>query len=84
MNFQLHEDVVPFMGVDLSSLYNNPEETGPRWALWDRNLMGFAASLYNSIKMAMVAEEICKKIVSKPGSGGTARRSIHSSGRGSI
>jgi hypothetical protein len=56
LNFQLHEDIVPFTGVDLSSLYNNPEEMGPRWAVWDRNLMGFAAS----IKMAMVAEEICK------------------------
>jgi len=29
-------------------------------AVWDRNLMGFAASPYNSIKMALVAEEICK------------------------
>ena len=60
LNFQLHEDVVPYTGVDLSSLYDNPEEPGPRWAVWDRNLMGFAASPYNSIKMALVAEEICK------------------------
>jgi hypothetical protein len=30
-------------------------------AVWDRNLMVFAASPYNSfIKMALVAEEICK------------------------
>ena len=28
--------------------------------MWDRNLMGFAASPYNSIKMALIAEEICK------------------------
>ena len=60
LNFQLHKDVVPFTGVDLSSLYDNSEELGPRWAVWDRNLMGFAASPYNSIKMALVAEEICK------------------------
>ncbi len=60
LNFQLHRDVVPFTGVDLSSLYDSPEDTGPRWAVWDRNLMGFAASPYNSIKMALIAEEICK------------------------
>jgi hypothetical protein len=40
--------------------YDDLEEVGPRWAVWDRNLMGFAASLYNSIKMALVAKEICK------------------------
>ena len=60
LNFQLHRSVVPFTGVDLSSLYEGSDEVGPRWAVWDRNLMGFAASPYNSIKMALVAEEICK------------------------
>jgi hypothetical protein len=60
LNFQLHGSVVPFTGVNLSSLYNSPDEEGPRWAVWDRNLMGFAALPYNSIKMALVAEEICK------------------------
>ena len=61
LNFQLHTSVVPFTGVDLSSLYNDLEEVGPRWAVWDRNLMGFTASPYNSIKMALVAEKICKE-----------------------
>jgi hypothetical protein len=60
LNFQLHASVVPFTGVDLASLYNDVDEVGPRWAVWDRNLMGFAASPYNSIKMVLVAEEICK------------------------
>jgi hypothetical protein len=60
LNFQLHRTVVPFTGVDLSSLYNGSEEPGPRWAVWDRNLMGFTASPYNSIKMALIAKEICK------------------------
>ena len=60
LNFQLHRSVVPFTGVDLSSLYEGSDEVGPRWAVWDRTLMGFAASPYNSIKMALVAEEICK------------------------
>ncbi len=27
--------------------------------MWGRNLMGFAASPYNSIKMALVAKEVC-------------------------
>ena len=60
LNYQLHRSVVPFTGVNLSSLYEGSDEVGPRWAVWDRNLMGFAASPYNSIKMALVAEEICK------------------------
>ena len=54
LNFQLHRSVVPFTGVKLSLLYER------RWAVWDRNLMGFAALPYNSIKMALVVEEICK------------------------
>jgi hypothetical protein len=59
LNYQMHRDVVPYTGVDLSSLYESKEDVGPRWAVWDRNLMGFAASPYNSIKMALVAEEVC-------------------------
>ncbi len=55
--------------MDLSSLYDNPKELGPRWAMWDRNLMGFVASPYNSIKMALVAEEICKGNPFKTGVG---------------
>jgi hypothetical protein len=47
LNFQLHASVVPSTGVDLASLYNDLDEVGPRWAVWDRNLMGFAASPYN-------------------------------------
>ena len=60
LNFQLHASVIPFTGVDRAPLYNDLDKVGPRWAVWDRNLMGFAASPYNSIKMALVAEEICK------------------------
>ena len=60
LNYQLHEDVRAFTGVDLTSLYAEPKDPGPRMAVWDRNLMGFAASPYNSIKMALVADEICK------------------------
>ncbi len=60
LNYQLHEEVHPYMGVDLSCLYEGPKKAGPRWAVWDRNLMGFAALPYNSIKMALVAKEVCK------------------------
>ncbi len=60
LNYQLHKDVSPFTALDLSCLYDDPEEAGPRWAVWDRNLMGFAALPYNSIKMALVAEEVYK------------------------
>jgi len=70
LNFQLHISVVPFTGVDLSSLYESSDEVGPWWAVWDRNLMGFAAlPCYNSIKMALVAEEICKGNRHKEGAG---------------
>jgi hypothetical protein len=59
-NYQLHRDVVPYTGVDLYSLYESKDDVGPGWAVCDRNLMGFAASPYNSIKMALVAEEVCQ------------------------
>ena len=40
LNYPLHEDVSPYTGMDLSSLYQDGDESGPRWAVWDRNLMG--------------------------------------------
>ena len=60
LNHPLHPYVIPFTGVDLSSLYDSDVETGPRWAIWVRNLMGFATSPYNSIKLALVAEDVCQ------------------------
>ncbi len=69
LNFQLNEAVVPFTGVNLLSLYDHEDEPGPRWAVWDRNLMGFAASPYNSIKMALIAEEVCRGNQHKRGVG---------------
>ena len=60
LNFRLHWKVRPFTGVDLSSLYDSPNDPGPRWAVWDRNLMGFAALPYCSVKMALVVEEVCR------------------------
>jgi hypothetical protein len=75
LNFQLHESVVPFTGVDLSSLYVDNKEEGPRWAVWDRNLMGFAASPYNSIKMALAVEEVCRGNQNEEGLGVDGRES---------
>jgi hypothetical protein len=62
LNFQLHESVVPYTGVDLSTLYGTEEEDGPRWAVQGRNLRGFAASPYNSIKMALTAGRFVEEI----------------------
>ena len=60
LNYQLHWTAVPYTGVDLSSLYKNEDEVGLRWPVWDRNRMGFVASPYNSVKMALVADEVCR------------------------
>ena len=61
LNFQLHDDARPYMVVvALTCLQDPPGKGGPNWAVWDRNLMGFAASPYNSIKMVLVAEEVCR------------------------
>ena len=60
LNFQLHASAIPFTGVNLTSLYGSPDEGGLRLAVWDRNLMGFAPSPYNSVKMALIVEEVSK------------------------
>jgi hypothetical protein len=57
LNFQLHESIMPYTGVNLSLLYEAGEEDGLRCVVWDRNLMGFAASPYNSIKMLLIVGE---------------------------
>ncbi len=57
LNYQLQEDVCPHMGIDFLCLYKGPMKASPRWVVQDRNLMGFVALPYNSIKMALVAEE---------------------------
>ena len=60
LNFKLYQTIVPYTGVDLPSLYKSDDDPGQRWAVWDRNLMGFAASPYCSVKMALVVEEVCR------------------------
>ncbi|KAL7451691.1 hypothetical protein ACHAXS_000255, partial [Conticribra weissflogii] len=63
LNFQLHHAVMSFTGLDLSQFLEDAENTAfdkipTSWYHWDRNLMGFAPSPYNSVKMALVAEEV--------------------------
>lgn len=64
LNFQLHCSVKPYIGVDVSSLFEDGKEDKPRekrlWYHWDRNLMGFKSSPYNFVKMALVVEEVVK------------------------
>ena len=60
LNFQLHASAIPFTVVNLTvvnltvvnltSLYESPEDTRLCYAFWDRTLMGFAPSAYNSIR----------------------------------
>ena len=60
LNFQLCPSVVPYTGLDLTPIYEKGEKADPKWACWDRNLMGFKSSPYNSVKMALVVEEVVK------------------------
>ncbi len=60
LNYQLHRLVMLFTGVDLASLYESNDKVGPCWVVWDQNLMGFAAFPYNSVRMALVAKEVCR------------------------
>ena len=58
LNFQLHAEAVPYTRVDLGPMYEEGESIGDMmWACWDRNLLRFTASPYNSVTMAIVAEE---------------------------
>jgi hypothetical protein len=60
LNFNLHEDLQPFCGVDLSQLF--PEEveavTGMVLGRWSRNVMGLKPSPYASVKGALRAKRI--------------------------
>ena len=80
LNYQLHHSVVPFTGINLAPSYEKGEKPEPRWAYWDHNLMGFACSPYNSIKMALIVEEVVKAPIIKLDLETTARNSILSIG----
>ena len=60
LNFPLHEMARPFAGVDIKPILTGQEAKKFRWYQWVRNAMGFAPSPYNSIKMALIAEEVIR------------------------
>ncbi len=49
LNFQLHPDMVHSTPINLGPLEFFPEEARQWWMCWQRCLMGFKASTYNSI-----------------------------------
>jgi hypothetical protein len=58
LNFQLHADTVDFTAIDLQPLELDPTKYPHRWMCWQRNLMGFKASPYNSVQMYLVAKDV--------------------------
>ena len=61
LNFQLHPTIIPYAGVDLGPLHEDEGDQGiPRWAVWDRMLMGFSGSPYGAVKLGLVVEEVCR------------------------
>lgn len=67
LNFQLH-DAWCYAGVDIKPIMTKEEVSmkKARWYHWVCNAMGFAPSPYNSIKMALVAEEVIRGDKSDP------------------
>ena len=59
-NFPLHPNTRGYAGMDLGPLGFAGDECSHRWMCWERNLMGFRSSPYNSIRMALVVEEIVR------------------------
>ena len=60
LNFQLHPDTIKFTGIDIGPLEFTSDECEVRWVCWNRNLMGFRPSPYNSIRMFLIAEEVIR------------------------
>eukprot|EP00986_Skeletonema_menzelii_P013615 scaffold8081_cov83-Skeletonema_menzelii.AAC.2 len=68
LNFPLDRRVWPYTGLNLESLFDGTDEedatilkmAGSYWVHWGRCLMGFKPSPYNSIKTAMVVEEVAR------------------------
>jgi hypothetical protein len=59
-NFQLHENTVLATGIDLAPLQFTKSECEHRYMCWQRNLMGFRPSPYNSIRLSLVIEEVIR------------------------
>jgi hypothetical protein len=59
-NFKLHQNTVRCGGMDLGLLGYSTDKCTHWWVCWQRNLMGFRSSPYNSVKMYWIAEEVIK------------------------
>ena len=62
LNFHLPKEMHPFVGVDITCI---AQEEGNQvesryWEGWTRMLMGFKPSPYNSIRGALIGEEIVR------------------------
>jgi hypothetical protein len=60
LNFQLHADTVESTAIDLRPLELDKEKYPHRFMCWQRNLMGFKSSPYNSVRMYLIAEEVIR------------------------
>ena len=60
LNFMLSREARKFTGVDLRPLGLSEEDCPRLWLVWVRNLMGFKASPYNSVRTYLIAEEIIR------------------------
>ena len=60
LNFELHPNTRRFAGVDVHPLGLDRTLTQHNWLGWTKNLMGFRSSLYNSVKMFLIIEEVIK------------------------
>jgi len=59
-NFDLHHSMQRFAGVDVGPWDFSEEECPHRWLVWTQNLMGFKPSLFNSVRMFLIAEEMIR------------------------
>ena len=59
-NFQLHAGTVEYTAIDLRPLDLDKRKYPQRWMCWRRNLMGFKASPYNSVRMYLIAVEVIR------------------------
>ena len=60
LNFMLSRDARKFTGVDLRPLGLSEDDCPRLWLGWVRNLMGFKASPYNSVRTYLIAEEVIR------------------------
>ena len=60
LNFELHPNTRRFTGVDVGPLELDIDGVRQHWLIWNKNLMGFKSSPYNSVKMYHVVEEVVR------------------------